>query len=82
MATYPWIRTEARIMGDVLPFLNPDQHPAMAKWFAAIAARPAVQRAYQAIDSNPSRQKDATDKDKDRLFGRGAFAYRPANSSS
>jgi GST-like protein len=70
MAIYPWIVPHQRQRQDLADF------PHLARWFAAIAARPATQRAYArgaAVNTRPS----VTEQGKSVLFGQTA-ATRPA----
>jgi GSH-dependent disulfide-bond oxidoreductase len=68
IATFPWTR-------------NHDAHgvkwennPNLARWFAAIAERPAVKRALDKVAAVKSARETASDDDKDRFFGRGRYA--------
>ena len=72
IATFPWSRNH--------DFLGAkwDKHPNCARWFNAIAERPAVKRALAKVDAIPSVRDTAKDEDKDRFFGRGKFARVPA----
>lgn len=75
IATFPWIRVEARLFGASHKVMRQgwDEHPAIARWFAAIEARPAVQRALAEIDARPSTLPTATESDLNRYFGRQEF---------
>ena len=80
VATFPWIRTALAYF----PWLaaTPDEalshYPSLQRWFAAIAARPAVQRGLEAekrflpldIDAFGKADAEAID----RFCGRGRFA--------
>ncbi len=70
MAAYPWINVYDRAPLDMAPF------PEVQRWQAAIAARPATQRAYALSKQvNPDAGKPMSDDEKAVLFGQGA---RPA----
>jgi len=70
MAAYPWINAYDTAPIDLEPF------PEVRRWQAAIAARPATQRAYAlAKQVNPDAGKPMSDEEKALLFGQGA---RPA----
>ena len=66
IATFPWTRAH-----DALG-VKWDDHPNCARWFGAIAERPAVKRALAKVDAIPSARETATPEDKDRFFGRAA----------
>ncbi len=76
IATYPWFRQHSRRMGEQYEWMRMGWAgaPNTARWFEAIDARPAVQRALVIIDANPSPQSTAGPEDLDRLFGRGKYA--------
>jgi len=64
MASYPWIVSHERQSQDLNDFPN------LKRWFEAIAARPATERAYEkgkALNKNPTVSEDA----KKFLFGQG-----------
>ena len=66
IASYPWV--------DVYPGLKPDYaaFPHLARWHAAIAARPATARAWAWKDKiNPNAGKPPTDEERRHLFGQG-----------
>ncbi|WP_101927353.1 MULTISPECIES: glutathione binding-like protein [Luteimonas] len=66
MATYPWIGVYDKAPIDMTPF------PDVQRWHAAIAARPATQRAYAlATQVNPDAGKPMSDEEKKLLFGQG-----------
>lgn len=70
MAAYPWINVYDRAPLDMAPF------PEVQRWQAAIAARPATQRAYALSKQvNPDAGKPMSDEEKAVLFGQGP---RPA----
>lgn len=78
VATFPWIRTALSFF----PWLQPAQtlsgYPSLERWFSAIAARPAVQRALDVEKSFMSCDVEAfgnADAEAiDRFCGRGRFA--------
>jgi GST-like protein len=65
MASYPWIVPWKR-QGQ-----NLDDFPHLKRWFGAVAARPAVQRAYARADEVNS-QPVVTEEAKKVLFGQTA----------
>lgn len=67
MASYPWISPYTKAPLDLEPFAN------VRRWQAAIAQRPATQRAYAlAKQVNPDAGKPMSDEEKKLLFGHGA----------
>ncbi len=68
VATFPWTRNH-----DAQGVKWAD-NPNLARWFDAIAARPAVKRALDKVAQIKSARDAATDENKDRLFGRGRYA--------
>ena len=68
VATFPWTRNH-----DAQGVKWAD-NPNLARWFDAIAARPAVKRALDKVAQIKSAREVATDENKDRLFGRGRYA--------
>ncbi len=67
MAAYPWINVYDKAPVDLAPF------PDLRRWQAAIAARPATQRAYAlAKQVNPDAGKPLSDEERRLLFGQGA----------
>ena len=66
MAAYPWINAYERAPLDLEPY------PELRRWQAAIAARPATQRAYALSKQvNPDAGKPMSDEEKALLFGQG-----------
>ena len=66
MAAYPWIGVYDKAPTDLPPY------PEVRRWQAAIAARPATQRAYaKAKDVNPNAGKPMSEDEKKLLFGQG-----------
>jgi len=66
MAAYPWINVYERAPLDLGPW------PDLRRWQAAIAARPATQRAYALSKQvNPDAGKPMSDEEKALLFGQG-----------
>lgn len=68
IATFPWARNH-----DALG-VKWDDHPNCARWFDAIAERPAVKRALAKVETIPSVRDSAKPVDVDRFFGRGRWA--------
>jgi GSH-dependent disulfide-bond oxidoreductase len=68
MATYPWCANHDR------QGVSFKDKPGLTRWFEAIAARPAVQRAGKKADAMPTSRDNAKPEDVDRFFGRGKFA--------
>jgi GST-like protein len=69
MACHPWISPYDRAPLDLAPF------PEVRRWHAAIAARPAVKRAYALGDVvNPDAGKPLDEDERRVLFGQGARA--------
>ena len=68
IATFPWARNH-----DALG-VKWDDHPNCARWFGAIAERPAVKRALAKVETIPSVRETAKPEDVDRFFGRGRWA--------
>jgi GST-like protein len=68
VATFPWTRNH--------DFLGAkwDDHPNCARWFNAVAERPAVKRALAKVDGIQSARDSAKPEDLDRFFGRGRYA--------
>jgi GSH-dependent disulfide-bond oxidoreductase len=64
MASYPWIVPHKNHKQDINAF------PHLKRWFDAIAARPAVVKAYANVE--PSYQKPMTDAERKILFGQPA----------
>ena len=69
IATFPWLRFPERRGIDFNEF------PSVKRWFAAIEARPAVQRGV-AILSDNQRRGSMTDAEREVLFGQTQFAKR------
>jgi GST-like protein len=68
IATFPWTANH-KMQGVRL-----EAHPNLARWYDAIAARPAVQRAIKKVEAIKSSRETATAENKDRFFGRGRYA--------
>jgi GST-like protein len=68
IATYPWAANHQR---QGVSFAD---KPNLARWHAAIAARPAVARATQKAEAMPTSREHAKPDDVDRFFGRGRYA--------
>jgi GST-like protein len=71
MALWPWIRTLEMFFADDL------KTPALQRWFAAIASRPAVVAATERMDAtgklDREARRNATPEQLDRYFGRVAW---------
>jgi GST-like protein len=65
MASYPWIVPHERQGQDLVDF------PHLRRWFDAIAARPATQRAYAIADSDTFQAVPPTEESRRILFGQG-----------
>lgn len=71
MASYPWIVSHERQKQDLNDF------PHLKRWFEAIAARPATQRAYALIPTvNPDQGKPRTQAERKILFHQDARTVR------
>ncbi len=70
MASYPWIVPHKR------QGLRLEDFPNVARWFAAIRARPAVQRAYARAD-DINRTPTVTERSAAILFGQGRDRPQP-----
>jgi GSH-dependent disulfide-bond oxidoreductase len=73
MASYPWIVPHERQGQRIEDFPN------LERWFEAIRARPAVQRAYALVkEVNPSQGGIRTAEERAILFGQTAASVRAA----
>jgi GST-like protein len=72
IATFPWT-ANYKLQG-----IRLEAKPNVARWYNAIAARPAVQRALKKVEAIKSSRETATEEDKDRFFGRGRYTRVPA----
>ena len=70
MASYPWIVPHAKQGQDL------DDFPHLKRWFDAIAARPAVQRAYALADKVNTAPSVSDDESRRILFGQTAQNVR------
>jgi GSH-dependent disulfide-bond oxidoreductase len=68
IATFPWTRNHDA------QGVKWDDRPNLARWFNAIASRPAVKTALDKVGKITSSRETATDDNKDRFFGRGKYA--------
>jgi GST-like protein len=67
MACHPWINPYDKAPLDLSPF------PEVRRWHAAIAARPATQRAYALAKTvNPDSGAPMSEEEKKILFNQGA----------
>lgn len=66
MAIHPWINAYKKAPLDLEPY------PELRRWHAAIAARPAVQRAYALTEKvNPNAGAPLSEEERKHLFGQG-----------
>lgn len=65
MASYPWAVPHEKQGIDLADY------PQVARWHAAMAARPAVQRAYDRAEGVNPRVLTVDDEAKKHLFGQG-----------
>jgi len=72
IASYPWTRNYARLNQDI------EQFPNLKRWQAAIAARPATERAYALVEQiNPPKPPvPLTDEERQLLYGQDAKTVR------
>ncbi len=70
MACYPWIVPHERQLQDLADF------PHLKRWFEAIAARPATQRAYARADEINQQPSVSDDESRRILFGQSAQTQR------
>ena len=71
MASFPWLR------GADTRGVNIEEYPNVKRWFDAINARPAVQRALQVLkEVQAANQQPHDDKSWDILFGKTQFQQR------
>jgi GSH-dependent disulfide-bond oxidoreductase len=68
IATFPWTRNHDA------QGVKWDDNPNLARWFNAIAERPAVKKAIEKVSAIKSNRETATDEQKDRFFNRGKYA--------
>jgi GST-like protein len=68
IATFPWTRNHDA------QGVKWEDNPNLARWFDAIAARPAVKAALDKVAAVKSTRETASDDDKDRFFNRGRYA--------
>ncbi|HLY55426.1 MAG TPA: glutathione S-transferase N-terminal domain-containing protein [Stellaceae bacterium] len=65
MACYPWVVPHTAHGQDLATF------PHLARWFAAVGGRPAVQQAYEGRRETYSRKDPLSDEQRKILFGQG-----------
>ena len=72
IASYPWTRNYPRLNQDI------EQFPNLKRWQAAIAARPATERAYALVERiNPTKPAvPLTDEQRQLLYGQDAKTVR------
>jgi GSH-dependent disulfide-bond oxidoreductase len=68
IATFPWTRNHDT---QGVPWTD---KPHLARWFKAIAERPAVKAALAKVAAIKSNRETATEDQKDQFFGRGKYA--------
>ena len=68
IAAFPWTRNHDA------QGVKWEDNPNLARWFNAIAERPAVKAALAKVALIKSNRDTASEEDKDRFFGRGRFA--------
>ncbi|HML12014.1 MAG TPA: glutathione binding-like protein, partial [Xanthobacteraceae bacterium] len=68
IATFPWTRNHD------MQGVKWEDNPNLARWFNAIAERPAVKAALAKVAAIKSNRDSATDDQKDRFFNRGKYA--------
>jgi GST-like protein len=68
IATFPWTRNHDA------QGVKWEDNPNLARWFNAVAGRPAVKKALDVVGTIKSSRDNATDDNKDRFFGRGRYA--------
>ena len=68
IATFPWTRNHD-IQG-----VKWENNPNLARWFNAIAERPAVKAALAKVGAIKSNRETASEEQKDRFFNRGRYA--------
>jgi GSH-dependent disulfide-bond oxidoreductase len=75
--TFPWIRTasEPSPRFDERGYVDLNQYPAIKRWYAEIAARPAVTRGLAVLADSPG-QRPITDTERENTFGATQFAAR------
>jgi GSH-dependent disulfide-bond oxidoreductase len=71
MASYPWIVSHAK------QSQNLDDFPHLKRWFGAIKARPATQRAYAIADEIKKNAAPVTAEDSKILYGQSAATVKP-----
>ena len=66
MACYPWVVPWKGLQQDMADF------PHLHRWFVAMQARPAVQRAYEGVREPYTKKRDFSDAERKILFGQSA----------
>lgn len=76
MAIYPWVAHVHARYAEALPFADvaSSDHERLVDWTRRCAARAAVVRAQEVFSSIKSTLSAATEEERDRVFGRNAFA--------
>lgn len=76
MAIYPWVLNLRMRYAQTMPFIDPagPDHCALSDWVNRCGERPAVRRAQAVFSAIKSTLSAATAEERDRIFGRNAFA--------
>ncbi|HET7921454.1 MAG TPA: glutathione binding-like protein [Gammaproteobacteria bacterium] len=74
IACYPWV-VPHRGLGQTL-----ENFPHLARWFKAIAARPAVVRAYEGVKEPYTQRAKLSDEERRVMFGQSAGSIKPGKS--
>jgi GSH-dependent disulfide-bond oxidoreductase len=72
VAAFPWLRNVDLLGIDLA------KRPHVKQWIDKLSERPAVKRAMAKVATIQSARDTASDDDKDRLFGRGKYAWAAA----
>ncbi|MBV9378727.1 MAG: glutathione S-transferase family protein, partial [Alphaproteobacteria bacterium] len=75
--TFPWIRTATQSGARFAErgSIDLDDYPAVKRWHAEMAARPAVQRGL-AVLADQQRDLQISDTERENMFGRTQFTVR------
>lgn len=76
MAIYPWVVNLRARYAQTMPFIDPasPDHRALSDWADRCGERPAVRKAQAVFSAIKSTLSAATAAERDRIFGRNAFA--------
>jgi GST-like protein len=69
IAMFPWMRFPERRGIDI------EEFPSLRRWFSAVNARPAVQRAFKVVGDHPP-QITLTDAEREIMFGKIQYMAR------